>query len=221
MAALVELQKYAEIDKETLWPPSANGGSPNHDQFNSEQMDHIHPSFLEIQLLTLTENVRNLEAKLEEARATLQMKETQVSDLEAALSLSKMPKEEPGSREVESEIEGLFRLKIEAEIEYLAITRTIQKLGVEEQQNSADVQSGVTKKLNKVEPDAVALEKQAEHKADNLISADVKVVDEALRFQRRTCKVSNYLILQLTLLLVVLWLFISRLSPESTFFVPT
>lgn len=221
VAALAELQKYAEIDKETIWPPSENGSSSNNDQLNPEQDGHSHASFLETQVLTLTENVKNLEAKLEEARATLQAKEAQVSELEATLCLSKMPKEEPGNGEVESELEGLFRLKIEAEIEYLAIARTIQKHRVEEQRGLAGVQSRMTSELGEVESEAVVLEKQEGHKADSLVSADIGGVDEVLRFQSRTCKVSYYLILQSILLLVVCCLFVSRLSPESAFSVPT
>ncbi|PKI35706.1 hypothetical protein CRG98_043864 [Punica granatum] len=199
-----ELQKFADIGKEPGSPPSANGSSPQHEQLDPELINQIPSSFLEIQMLTLTENIKNLEAKLEEARATVQAKEAQVSELEAALNLSKLPKEEPGSGEAESEIEGLFRQKIEAEIEYLAITRTIQKLRVEEQQSLADIQSNMITKLGKVEAKATELKKQAEEEAyKNLVSADLKGVDEVLTFQNRACKASFFLILQLVLLLVV------------------
>lgn len=221
MATLAELQKLADISKEPLSPPSANGTSPYHNQLEQVQFNHISRSFLEIQVLNLTENVKNLEANLEEANASLQMKDAHLSDLKAALSLSKLPKEEPGSREVESELEGIFRQKIEAEIEYFVITRALQKLRVEEQQSLADVQSKMTSKLGKVEAKATLLKKQAEEEADNLVSADIRGLDEVLRFQKRTCTASFYLILQLVLLLAVCLQFASRLSSKSAVSLPT
>lgn len=215
MATLAELQKLADIGKEPLSPPSANGTSPYHDQLEQVQFDHISRSFLEIQVLNLTENVKNLETNLEEANASLQMQDAHLSDLKAALSLSKLPEEEPGSREVESELEGIFRKKIEAEIEYFVITRALQKLRVEEQQSLADVQSKMTSKLGKVEAKAALLKKQAEEKAD------IRGLDEVLRFQKRTCMASFYLILQLVLLLAVCLQFASRLFPKSAVSLPT
>jgi len=50
------------------------------------------------------------------------------------LSSGKFPKEESantlGYKEVEYEIEDLFRQKVEAEVEYLAITKVMQNLKV-------------------------------------------------------------------------------------------
>lgn len=219
-AILAELQKFADIAEGPLSPPSTNSSSSHHDQVNLEKISDSPPSFLDMQVLTLTKNVKNLEVKLEKARATLQVKEAQVSELEAAVSQCKLPKEEMGSKEGEPELEGLFRQKIEAEIEYLAMTSMVQKLRVKEQQSLADAQSRMISKLGKVEAKAAVLKKQAEE-AGNLVSRDVRGVDEVLRFHSRTCKASFYLTLQLLSLLVVCWLFVFRLSPESAFSVPT
>lgn len=221
MVTSAELQKFANIRKEPLSPPSANSTSPCDDQLDPQQISHIPQSFMEVQILTLTERIKDLEAKLEEARATLQVKEAHVSELRTALSLTELPKEEPGSREVESEQEGIFRQKIEAEIEYLAITGAVQKLRVKEQQSLVDVQSKMTGKLGKVEAKSALLKLQAREEADTLISTDIQGLDKVLRFQKQTCKASFYLILQLVLLLAVSLLFASRLSPESAVSLPT
>lgn len=219
-ATLAELKIFANIGKEPLSPHLENGSSPHNDLLDLKQTSPIPPSFLDMQVLTLTENIKNLESKLEEVRVTLKAKEAQISELEAALSQTQLPKE-PGSKEGELELEGLFRHKIEAEIEYLIMTRMVQMLRIEEQHSLVDVQSRMTSKLRKVEAKAAVLKKRAEKEADNLVSADIRGMDEVLKFHNRTCKALFYLMLQLVLLLVVSWLFLSRLSPESAFSAPT
>ncbi|KAH7849331.1 hypothetical protein Vadar_016427 [Vaccinium darrowii] len=77
--------------------------------------------------------------KIEEANASLKAKDAKVIGLEYAQKSNESPKEETGStiesqqekyREVEAELEGSFKQKIEAEVKYLAISRTIPKVRV-------------------------------------------------------------------------------------------
>ncbi|KAK4752694.1 hypothetical protein SAY87_021492 [Trapa incisa] len=212
-----ELQKFADIGKEPLSHLSENGCSLHCDRLDLEQNSRTPLGILEMQVLTLTENIKNLESKLEEARTTLKVKEAQISEFEAALSQSQLPKGEPGSDKDELELESLFRQKIEAEIEYLIMTRKVQTLRIEEQQSLVDVQSRMRSNLQKMEAETAMLKKQA----DNLSFVGIRRMDKVLRFQNSTCKASFYLMLQLLLLLVVSWLFILRLSLESAFPAPT
>ncbi|KAK4781677.1 hypothetical protein SAY86_015779 [Trapa natans] len=216
-----ELQKFSDIPKEPLSPPLANSTGPCDVQLDSQQTGHIPQSFMETQVLTLTEKIKDLETKLEEARTSLQTKEDHISELMTSLSLRKLPKEEQGSGEFEAEHEGIFRQKIEAEIEYLGITRALQKLKAEEQQNMVDGQSKMKGKLGKVEADAALLKKWTGEEVDGHIMADTQGLDEVLSFQKQICKASFYLILQLVLLLVICLLFASRLSPKSAVSLPT
>ncbi|KAF2298187.1 hypothetical protein GH714_016918 [Hevea brasiliensis] len=138
-----EVLKFEEIGKISSIPVDSTSTdrriheSSSCDQFDSENIRQS--SSLESQVLSLTENVKYLESKLEEANAMLTVKESRVVELENTLIRGKSPTEESGnaiklqqekSREIESELESLFKQKIEAEVEYLILTRTIQKLRV-------------------------------------------------------------------------------------------
>ncbi|KAF2298186.1 hypothetical protein GH714_016909 [Hevea brasiliensis] len=138
-----EVLKFEEIGKISSIPVDSTSTdrriheSSSCDLFDSENIRQS--SSLESQVLSLTENVKYLESKLEEANAMLTVKESRVVELENTLIRGKSPTEESGnaiklqqekSREIESELESLFKQKIEAEVEYLILTRTIQKLRV-------------------------------------------------------------------------------------------
>lgn len=194
-------------------------------------------SSMELQVLSLTQNVKYLESSLELAKAMLKMKEVMVAELEASLNGDKSPKEESASatelqqeksREIEKEIEGLFKQKIEAEIKCLALTRSLQKLRVaagdpitlfEEQQALAGEQVQMLNMLGEAEIKAASLKKQAVELEK--YCGDVLGNEEVVEMQSRACKVTACFFTELILLILVFWLLVLRLSTSSGVFVPT
>ncbi|GFS31688.1 hypothetical protein Acr_00g0018600 [Actinidia rufa] len=150
--------------------------------------------FLEKQVISLEQKVNLLESKLEEVNAVLEEKEAKVIELECALTNNESPKEEMRRTvesqqkkygEMEAELEGLFKQKIEAEVEYLAISRTIQKLRV-----AAGNQVAIFE-----EQKALALQRpqifnglgDSESKAEKLetYSEDIVRTNQVLKLQKR------------------------------------
>lgn len=209
--------------------------SSSSDQFDSENI--AQSSSWESQVLGLTESVKYLKSNLEEAKAMLKVKETRVAELEANLNGGKSPKEESAdtielqqanARGIETELEGLFKQKIEAEIEYLALTRTTQKLRVaagdqvplfEEQEALAGEQVQMLNKLGEAESKAAMLKKHLEELEK--YRGDILRTEEVLKMQRRVCKVMSCFSIQLILLFLVFWLFVLQLSSHSGLVVPT
>ncbi|XWS51651.1 hypothetical protein CRYUN_Cryun11dG0001800 [Craigia yunnanensis] len=249
-----EVQKIGEIGKE---PTSLHGDSVNvnsvpvgstfadqeipettsSDQLASEKIRQSTSGSLETQVFTLTQKVKYLESKLEEARAVLQAKESRISELETSVSSSRSRKEDSGStaelqqdkyREMEFDLEGFFQQKMEAEIEFLALTRAVQKLKVsvgnqitlfEEQTSLAGKQAQMLNKLGEAESKASMLKKHAEELEK--YCGDVLGTEEVLKMQRRVCKVTSYFFTQLVFLVLVLWFVVLQLSPHSGVVVPT
>ncbi|KAH0633399.1 hypothetical protein KY284_036185 [Solanum tuberosum] len=92
-------------------------------------------------------------------------KEARVTELEAILGSSSKSEEET----TESEFEGLFRQKIEAEVQYLALSKTTQNLRsatvdqltlLEEQKTLASEQAQMVHVLGDAEAKVVALKPQ-------------------------------------------------------------
>ncbi|KAG8386567.1 hypothetical protein BUALT_Bualt03G0161800 [Buddleja alternifolia] len=135
---------------------------------------------------------------------------------------------ETANREVENELENLFKQKIEAEVEYLTILRTVQNLRVsavdqitviEETKALASEQTQILEKLGNAEHKAAILKKEAE-KLEN-VCEDIVSADETLKLQKKVCKYSSCLIMQLVLLAVVLGVFMLQSSPDYVEVVPT
>jgi hypothetical protein len=133
---LGEIGKVSSVveDSSSANPEIQKSSLPN--QFDSESIKESNS--LEFRVLSLTQTVQYLESRLEEAKAMIKVKELRVAELEATLNGDRSPKEESASttelqqekyREIENELEGLFKQKIEAEIEHLALA-SLQKLGV-------------------------------------------------------------------------------------------
>ncbi|KAK8689303.1 hypothetical protein V6N13_088025 [Hibiscus sabdariffa] len=108
------------------------------DRLNSEKISSTSGS-LETQIFTLTHKVKYLESQLEEARAVLRGRESKISKLETSVYGSGSRKEDLVStaemqqdkyREMESDLEGIFQQRMEAEIEFLALTRALQKSSI-------------------------------------------------------------------------------------------
>ncbi|PIM99614.1 hypothetical protein CDL12_27890 [Handroanthus impetiginosus] len=133
-----------------------------------------------------------------------------------------------GNRDEETDLEDLFRQKVEAEVEYLAISRTVQNLKIvavdeitvlEEHKALASEQARILDKLGDAENKASMLKKEAE-KLENFCE-DIVSADETLNLHKRVCKYGSCFLLQLVLLVVVLGLFVSKLSSNYMEVVPT
>lgn len=222
-----EVEKFREIGKDAilLHDNSFEGGSVPADSIFTDP---------EMRVLSLKQNVQHLEAKLEEMRTLLEVKEQRVAELEATLNSSKPGKEESGStidlqpelcREMETELECLFRQKIEAEVEYLTLTRTIDKVRapggsrvtlIEGKEGLALEQAQMLNKLEETECKAAVLEKHAEELGKHVLEGEV-----VLKMQNRVWKVTTCFVIQFILLVLVFWLFPLRLSSHSGVIVPT
>ncbi|KAK7829301.1 WPP domain-interacting protein 1 [Quercus suber] len=218
---------FTITDPENYIPNSSN-------QLGSEKTRQTALTSLEAQVLSLTKNVKLFESKLEEARTMLEAKDSRIAELEATINNSKSPREESGSnpeekcRETQTELEGLFKQKIEAEVEYLAISKTIQKMKVaasdqltiiEEQKVLAGEQAQLLNKLGGAESKATMLHKQAV--ALEGCCGDIIGAEEVLKMQGRMYKVTSCFFVQLILLVMMFWLFVLQFSPRSGVVVPT
>ncbi|KAJ7961011.1 WPP domain-interacting protein [Quillaja saponaria] len=212
-----EVQKFVEIGNEPVSPDddSINSNSvaadvsptdPGFDEsylsghFGNENIEQTAAHSLEVQV---TENLKNLESKLEEARAMFAVKDNRVAELEGVIKSGKFVKEvsssprleEQNNGAIETELEDLFKQKIEAEVEYLTIIQGTQNLKVaagvqltllEEQENLAGEQAQMRNKLEETESKALMLKKQAEELEK--YHADILGIEEAFNMQRRICK---------------------------------
>ncbi|EEF30618.1 conserved hypothetical protein [Ricinus communis] len=234
--ALAEVQKLGEIGKVSSIAESSTFADRGiHESSPSEQLDseNIRQSnSLESQVLSLTHNVKYLESRLEEAEVMLKVKECKVAELENSLisgkSANNIELQQEKSREIETELEGIFKQKIEAEVEYLTLTKTIQKLRVaagdqmtlfEQQENLAGEQVQMLDKIGEAERKAAMLMKQVEEVEK--YRGDILGTEEVLRMQRRVCKVTSCFFMQLVLLILVFLLLVLHLSPQSGVVVPT
>ncbi|XP_022886514.1 WPP domain-interacting protein 1-like [Olea europaea var. sylvestris] len=120
-------------------------------------------------------------------------------------------KETP-NMDMDIELEDLFKRKIEAEVEYLVISRNAQILRVasvdhttllEDQNTRASQQTRMLNELGDT---------------DDIKSA---AVDETLKMQRRVCKYTSCFFIQLLLLVIVLGIFIFQSSQNYAGIVPT
>ncbi|KAL0399036.1 UNVERIFIED_CONTAM: WPP domain-interacting protein 2 [Sesamum radiatum] len=134
---------------------------------------------------------------------------------------------ETANRDVETELEDLFKQKIKAEVEYLVISRMVQKLKAaagnhitvwEEQKALVSEQIQILDKLGDAENKALMLKKQAQ-KLESFCE-DIASADETLELQKRVCKYSSCFFLQLVLLVIILSV-LFQLSPNYVEVVPT
>lgn len=244
-----EVQKFREIDTEVVSPEddsvkcsSASAGITAvdlglHKSFlsshsSADETNQAASSSLEFQISSLKQHVNLLESKLEELQGVLATKDSRIVELETALTTGKFPKEESantlGYKEVEYEIEDLFRQKVEAEVEYLAIAKVMQNLKVgadlqftllEEQEKLSENQAQVLNKIIDAESKASVLKNKAEELEK--YCGDSLVIEESFLLQKRVCKVSFYLFLQFMMLILFFWFLVSQLSQNSGVVVPT
>ncbi|KAF8409824.1 hypothetical protein HHK36_005903 [Tetracentron sinense] len=187
----LEVQKFGEIGKEPILlpdnsiqglslPAGFNSIDPEINELSSqlyfEEIGQSDSLSLHDQLINFKQKVNILDNRLEELSTMIKAKESRAVELEAILNSGALPKEESEStleslqkcREIEIELEDLFKQKIEAEVEYLAMTRTTQKLKVDQltlfegQKCLAWAQMQMVHKLRDAESKAVVLKRWAE-----------------------------------------------------------
>ena len=187
--------------------------------------------------MSLTQNINILESKLEDLQGVLALKDSRIAELETSSSSVKISREESARtvdssdekcKVVELELEDLFRLRIEAEVKYLAISKVMQNLKdgavfhqtlLEEQEKLSKSQVQVLNKLVDAESKASVLKNKAEELEK--YCGDSVVVEESFVLQRRVCKMSFYLFIQFMFLVLIFWLYMSQLSHNSGMVVPT
>lgn len=193
-----------------------------------------HSFDLDSEVASLKQNVTLLQNNLYEAAKLVKFKEARVTELQSILSnCSEKEEKSVGielherTRDIEIELEDLFRQKIEAEVKYLTISRTVEKLRtaaveqvklLEEQKTLASEQAQIVKNLGDAESKAATLKTQAK-KLENCCE-DIMSTDEMLKLQKRVWKYSACFLIQLVLL-VVLGLFLLQISPDDAEVVPT
>ncbi|MBA0858820.1 hypothetical protein Goshw_000725 [Gossypium schwendimanii] len=250
---LAELYKFRQIGKENASQDDdlvsmkndhvdstfADQETSPSDQLASEKMSGSTLGSLETQLFTLTHKVKYLESKLEEARAVLQARDSKISELETSVNGSRSRKEEPGStaglwqekyREMEFDLEGLFQQRMEAEIEFLTLTRAVQKLKVsvgnhqlkvsEDQTPFAREQAWMSNKLGEAENTAAATPMIQARELEKSYG-DALGTNNVLMMQRRVFKVTLCFFTQLVLLILVFVWVVLQLSSHSGMVVPT
>ncbi|BAT92930.1 hypothetical protein LR48_Vigan05g056100 [Vigna angularis] len=250
-----ELQKFREIGIEAISPDvddsakcsSASAGTTvdlglnklsHSDQSGAEEIKQTASSSSDPRVLSLTQNINILEGKLEELQGVLALKDSRIAELETSLTSVKISGEESartaGFSEikcegVESELEHLFRLKIETEIGYLAFSKaakqnlkdgaSFQQSLLEEQEKLSESQAQVLHKLVDAEGKASVLKNKAEELEK--YCGDSVVVQESFVLQKKVCKVTFYLLIQIIFFVFFFWFFLSQLSPNSGMVVPT
>ncbi|XP_010536795.1 PREDICTED: WPP domain-interacting protein 1-like [Tarenaya hassleriana] len=246
-----EIQKFREIGKEpmTLHHHADNSGSIHATGERTSEASSSHQlvsgkviqrdsTSSDSQISAFVKNIEYLEVKLEETRSMLEMKESRIRELESMVNLNKFSGEEvestsasqqEGFRGTEIGVEDAFQQKIEAEIEYMILSRSIENLKTvsdkqmklfEEQKGLVEEEAHeVMSKLGKAETKAEILRNRARDLEKHC--GDIVETREMHKIKKRARRTSSCLLLQLVLLLVVVYLFISQMLPESEIVVPT
>lgn len=195
-----EVQQFQEIGNEPM--------PQHHEQVSEASSPHS-------EIVALVNNVEQLENMLEETRSMLEVKESHIRELE---STTNQNKHSWGG--TETAVEDIFRQKIEAEIEYLIYTRSIDNLDsqmklIDEQESLAEEQNHETlNKLGRVQTKAANLTNRAQDLQNECIEITGTI-------KKRACKITSCFLIQLVLLATVVLLLMSQLLPEPDTVVPT
>ncbi|KAK4278509.1 hypothetical protein QN277_016346 [Acacia crassicarpa] len=198
-------------------------------QSEEEGTKQTAPSFLESQVMSLTENINNLELKLEETQRTLVVKNSRIAELETSLRNDKFPSVESStlvhlSEELgeEFDLDDIFRQKIEYEIECLLMTKMMHDLNLrqmEEQEALSGKLAQLLPKLSEAENKASVLKNQSEE-WESLRDGSLEV-EESFKMPKRVFKVTFCFWTQFMLLILAFWIFMSQLAPNARVVVPT
>ncbi|KAI3974333.1 hypothetical protein MKX01_031002 [Papaver californicum] len=219
----IEIEKFGELGNKPVLP---------------SETDINHSSPLQAEVVDLIQKVNGLERELEEASALLKEKEFRVVELEQMLNRTRLHEEEKlenglpsvqdECREMESQLEDLFKQKIQAEIEHLIIAATTQNLEgaseaqsllFEEQKSLSVEQNQMLQKLRVAESKAAVLKKhvnELEASCEEMIGTE-----EILIMQNRVCKHTLCFFVQLILLFLGVLLFMLQLYSQPSGDVPT
>ncbi|XP_049412654.1 WPP domain-interacting protein 2 isoform X2 [Solanum stenotomum] len=224
-----EIKKFKEIGKDGI-PSNFTSDDSNFPRPStsvlSQNRDGAQHSLnsLESEVFSLKQNILLLQNKVQKAADLVISKEARITELEAILGSSSKSEEET----IESEFEVLFRQKIEAEVQYLALSTTAQKLRsaavdqltlLEEQKTLASEQAQMVHVLGDAEAKAVVLKTQT--KKLESYCEDLASTAEKLMLQKKVCKYSSCFFIQLLLLAAVVGLFLMQISPDHAELVPT
>ncbi|KAJ4975084.1 hypothetical protein NE237_000190 [Protea cynaroides] len=237
-----EIEKFVEIGWENVFladesvpshrsPAGFASVDPETCELNSSGplcFEEIKPSSLplEAQSIELEQSISHAESNPEGASAVLKAKENIGESLkEESGRILKSPRE---FRQIEVELEDLIKQKMEAEVEYLVITRSTENLKVasadrisliEEQKSLVGEQTQMLQKLRDAESNAMFLKSQAEELEASC--GKLLGIEEVLGMQNGVCKLTFCFLIQLILLFVALGIFLLLLLPHSSGFVPT
>ncbi|KAL1204889.1 WPP domain-interacting protein 3 [Cardamine amara subsp. amara] len=172
-----EVQSFQELGKESIPLHSNTDELSSSDQSRNESCREEDSTSSRSKVLILKQKVKHLEHKLEEARAVLEAKETKIQELENSKS--------------ESELEVIFQRRVEAEIEHLLLTKSL---------NSSLQVLKQPKKVN-------SLTEDPESNRGDILG--------------KTCTLGFYILTQLILLVSILRFLILQFSPASRLVIPT
>lgn len=224
-----EIEKFGEIEEE-----------PDLDDFddNYEEVEGSSSPSPEADSIQLNQKIEHLQYKLEEALAAISSRESKVLELEANLNRSGLPKKETENtdlpllkekcEEMEFELESLLEKKIEAEIEYLIMTRATQGWKVlaedhiallEDQNSLAGDQLQIMHKLRDTENKAMMLKGQMEEL--EAYCTELVGIEEVLQLHNKVFESSLRCFVQLVMLFITFWLLLMQLLPQASGVVPT
>lgn len=168
-----------------------------------KEITEIPPYCLQKHVKTLKQDVDSSESKLEEAKVVLKAKKAGVANLEC------------------EKIEDLFTHKLEEELQYVTISKAIEKLKNDSvnQITFSDELETTLNVLRDAQSNVNMLKKQAE-KLETCIEDTVET-EEVEKLKKRVCLVTLYLFIQPILLVLVSLLFIFHLSPHDAGVIPT
>ncbi|KAL8150656.1 hypothetical protein V2J09_020464 [Rumex salicifolius] len=166
------------------------------------------------------QNIQELEKKLEEAFSMLKEKESRIAELEAAVNDVKQSNEDlrrsvemqqKKHKETETEMEGLFKQKMEAEAKYLAAedkrmaAEKQMNLLLGEQKSPVSTQSPAKTDITETKPE------MSKDKAEAAISTQIEI----RKMRTKAAKFSLVFLVQLILLILLLNFFASQFLPKS------
>ncbi|KAK9134103.1 hypothetical protein Scep_013631 [Stephania cephalantha] len=234
-----EIDKFRALGREpSLLPNDVTRDLETHglgssSQLHSDEVQKIEALHGEEGVLETNHKICLLEEKLEDALYKLEVKESMVAELEDIVRKNELPQGGSGSqtvqerlREMEVEVESLYRQKIEAELEYVAITKATEELKVAvkdqldkllegERSVTREQQESLHKVLDAETSEALGGRKEGEAESCN---RELVRGEEVLGSEGRICKYAVCFFVQLILLLLA---FLLLQLPNSTGTVPT
>jgi len=215
-----EIQMFVEIGKENSDDSAANysenewSSSPDCEEFSEE----------------VGEKLKLLESKLEEASSLIDEKDSRILELD---TLNQTQPREAGLYNskllsLQSEVDQLLMEKMEAEIQCFILKRASQtwQPQTEDQGTLYEAQKSLSEdhkqlevKLRHTENRAKMLEEMTEKLESQC--KELSNASEVLKLQAGASRASLFCSIQLVLLCIALWTFVTRFLPSPAEFVPT